>query len=205
MGKFKMLKQAAFIALLGLSASAMAGNWQVKMGASVVAPTSETKILNGALEVEADNEWVFTPSVEYFFNDYISTELLLATPINHDVTINGQSAARLKHLPPTWTVKYNFKNQTAFTPYIGVGLIAFLPWDEKTHGALEGTKMKVQEDIGFAGQVGMSYQPKAWKNWGAFVDVRYAQLDPKVEVKDVTTFNLDIDPIIYTFGVSYKF
>ena len=174
-----MLKQFSLLVLLGMSASAMAGHWQLKAGASVVAPTSETHL--GALNIEADNEWAaFTPAVEYFFNDYISTELLLSTPINHDVLVNGQSAARLKHLPPTWTVKYNFKNSTDFTPYIGVGLIAFLPWDEKTHGILEGTQLKVQEDIGFAGQVGLSYQPKSWNNWGAYVDVRYAELDPKV-------------------------
>lgn len=200
-----MLKQISLFVLLGMSASAMAGQWQVKVGASVVAPTSDTQ--HAGLKIEADDEWAFTPSVEYFFNDNISTELLLATPINHDVLVNGKSAASLKHLPPTWTVKYNFKNTSDFTPYVGIGLIAFLPWDESTHGILKGAKLKVQEDIGFAGQVGMSYQPKAWNNWGAYVDVRYAQLDPKVttNVPGVGTFNLDIDPLVYTFGVSYKF
>ena len=200
-----MLKQISLLVLLGMSASAMAGQWQVKVGASVVAPTSDTQ--HAGLKIEADDEWAFTPSVEYFFNDNISTELLLATPINHDVLVEGKSAASLKHLPPTWTVKYNFKNTSDFTPYVGIGLIAFLPWDESTHGILKGAKLKVQEDIGFAGQVGMSYQPKAWNNWGAYVDVRYAQLDPKVttNVPGVGTFNLDIDPLVYTFGVSYKF
>ncbi|NHC02839.1 outer membrane beta-barrel protein [Acinetobacter sp. 187] len=200
-----MLKQISLVVLLGMSASAMAGHWQAKVGASVVAPTSDSKVAGGALTVEADNEWAFTPAVEYFFNDHISTELLLATPINHDVLVEGKSAASLKHLPPTWTVKYNFKNKTDFTPYAGIGLIAFLPWDESTHGILKGTKLKVQEDIGFAGQVGVSYQPKAWNNWGAYVDVRYAQLDPKVDSSLVDKFDLDIDPLVYSFGLSYKF
>ncbi len=38
-----MLKQVALIALMGMSASAMAGQWQVKVGGSVVAPTGDSK------------------------------------------------------------------------------------------------------------------------------------------------------------------
>ncbi|WP_180118311.1 OmpW family protein [Acinetobacter sp. YH12096] len=196
-----MLKQAALIALLGVSASAMAGGWQVKVGASVIAPTADSDIRDGAATVKADNEYAFTPSVEYFFNDNISAELLLATPINHDVLLNGEKAVKLKHLPPTITAKYNFKNSTRFTPYIGVGGTAFVAWDEES----DLGKVKVKEDFGFAGQIGFNYQPADAKNWGVFFDARYAQISPEVEIKGVTTFDLDIDPMVYTIGYSYKF
>ena len=200
-----MLKQIALITLMGLSASAaMAGQWQVKVGGSAIAPTQDTKIANGTLTVEADSELAFTPSVEYFFNDNISAELLLATPISHDVTVNGSNAVKLKHLPPTVTAKYNFKNSTGFTPYIGVGATAFIAWDEETSGVLAGTKAKVKDDYGYAAQLGFNYQPADAKNWGVFVDVRYADLNPKVETV-VENFKLDIDPVIYTLGYSYKF
>ncbi|GEK43812.1 OmpW/AlkL family protein [Acinetobacter johnsonii] len=200
-----MLKQIALITLMGLSASAaMAGQWQVKVGGSAVAPTQDTKIANGTLTVEADSELAFTPSVEYFFNDNISAELLLATPISHDILINGAEAVKIKHLPPTLTAKYNFKNSTGFTPYIGVGATAFIAWDEETSGVLAGTKAKVKDDYGYAAQLGFNYQPADAKNWGVFVDVRYADLNPKVETV-VENFKLDIDPVIYTLGYSYKF
>ena len=193
-----MLKQIALITLMGLSASAaMAGQWQVKVGGSAIAPTQDTKIANGTLTVEADSELAFTPSVEYFFNDNISAELLLATPISHDVLINGAEAVKIKHLPPTLTAKYNFKNSTGFTPYIGVGATAFIAWDE------EGVK-SIKEDFGYAAQIGFNFQPADAKNWGVFVDVRYADLNPKVETV-VENFKLDIDPVIYTLGYSYKF
>lgn len=39
-----MLKQIAFMTLLGVSASAMAGDWQVKVGASAIAPTKDTTV-----------------------------------------------------------------------------------------------------------------------------------------------------------------
>jgi len=194
-----MLKQAALITLLGVSASAMAGQWQVKVGASAVAPTDETRISAGV--VKADNEYAFTPSVEYFFNDNISAELLLATPISHDVLLDGANAVKIKHLPPTITAKYNFKNSTRFTPYIGVGGTAFVAWDEKSSLG----KVNVKESFGFAGQVGFNYQPADAKNWGVFVDARYAQIKPEVQIEGVPNFDLDINPMIYTLGYSYKF
>ena len=195
-----MLKQAVLVVLLGMSASAMAGQWQVKVGASTIAPTGDTTVAGVGL-VEADHEYAFTPSVEYFFNDNISTELLLAAPINHDVTIDGVNAVKIKHLPPTLTVKYNFKNSTGFTPYIGVGGTAFIAWDEKS----DLGKVKVKEDFGFAGQIGFNFQPADAKNWGVFADVRYAQISPEVQIEGIPNFDLDIDPIIYTLGYSYKF
>ena len=203
-----MLKQAAFIALMGLSASAMAGQWQVKVGGSAIAPTQDTKILGGAATVEADSELAFTPSVEYFFNDNFSAEVLLAAPISHDVSVRsaGEEIAgvKLKHLPPTVTAKYHLKNSTGFTPYVGVGATAFIPWDEEASGVLADTKVKVKEDYGYAAQIGFNFQPADAKNWGVFADVRYADLNPKVETA-VEKFKLDIDPVIYTIGYSYKF
>ncbi|MCO8052732.1 OmpW/AlkL family protein [Acinetobacter towneri] len=196
-----MLKHVALIALMGMSASAMAGQWQVKVGGSVISPTQDTDILGGAANVEADHEYAFTPSVEYFFNDNISAELLLATPISHDVLVNGDSAVKIKHLPPTLTAKYNFKNSTRFTPYIGVGGTAFVAWDEKS----DLGKVKVKKDFGFAGQIGFNFQPADAKNWGVFFDARYAQLSPEVEIEGLKPFDLDIDPMVYTIGYSYKF
>ena len=195
-----MLKKVALIALLGMSASAMAGQWQVKVGGSVISPTADAKTALGT--IKADDELAFTPSVEYFFNDNISAELLLATPIGHDVLLDGDKAAKIKHLPPTITAKYNFKNSTRFTPYIGIGGTAFVAWDES------GAAKNVKEDFGFAGQVGFNYQPADAKNWGVYFDARYAQLSPEVTLIDGLgggKFDLDIDPMVYTIGYSYKF
>ena len=198
-----MLKHVALIALMGMSASAMAGQWQVKVGGSVISPTQDTTDPDLG-HFEADHEYAFTPSVEYFFNDNISAELLLATPISHDVAHEGENKIKIKHLPPTLTAKYHFKNSTRFTPYIGVGGTAFVAWDE------EGVAKDVKEDFGFAGQIGFNFQPADAKNWGVFFDARYAQLSPEVTAKTATgataaKFDLDIDPMVYTIGYSYKF
>ncbi|OTG80741.1 OmpW/AlkL family protein [Acinetobacter sp. ANC 4648] len=193
-----MLKQAIIIALMGISSATFA-DWQVKVGASAIASTNDTVIAPGAV-VKADNEIAFTPSVEYFFADTpFSAELLLATPVNHDILLNGTNVAKIKHLPPTITAKYNFKNMTRFTPYVGLGGTAFIAWDE------EGVAKDVKEAFGVAGQLGFNFQPADAKNWGVYVDVRYAKLSPEVTLVDGTKFDLDIDPIVYTLGYSFKF
>ena len=132
--------------------------------------------------------------------------MLLATPIGHDVLLDGNKAAKVKHLPPVITAKYHFKNSTRLTPYIGVGGAAFVAWDET------GVAKDVTEDFGVAGQIGVNFQPADAKNWGVYFDARYAQLSPEVTLTDdvaaatgVKKFDLDIDPIVYTIGYSYKF
>lgn len=204
-----MLKQAALITLImGISSASFAG-FQVKVGGSLIAPTSDTQVA-GVGTVKADHEFAFTPSVEYIFdNTPFSAEVLLAAPISHSVKLNGTEAVKIKHLPPTVTFKYNLKNSTGFTPYIGVGGTGFVAWDEESTGPLKGTDVTVKEAFGFAGQVGFNFQPADAKNWGVFFDARYAQLSPEVTVKAGKTtaakFDLDIDPMVYTLGYSYKF
>ena len=64
----------------------------------------------------------------------------------------------------------------------------------------------MKEDFGFAGQIGFNFQPADAKNWGVFFDARYAQLSPEVSVEGTPIkFDLDIDPMVYTIGYSYKF
>ena len=204
-----MLKQVALVALMGLSASAMAGEWQVKLGASVLAPTQDSNVLAGGAftNVDTSSEYSFTPSVEYFFNDNISAELLLATPFSHDVESNGQKIASFKHLPPTITAKYNFKNSSNFTPYVGVGATVVVPWDEKV--AIDGAKLDADVAYGVAGQIGFNFKPADAKNWGVFVDVRYADVKTDLTLKQdgvkTDIGELEVDPLVYTIGYSYKF
>ncbi|MHA3055962.1 OmpW family protein [Acinetobacter sp. ANC 4633] len=201
-----MLKKTLVLALLAASSATFAGNWQVKVGGSVVAPSEDNNTLaNGALtHVKADSAYSFTPSVEYFFGESnVSAELLLATPLKHDVKTNGQKIASFKELPPTLTVKYNFKNSTRFTPYIGVGATAVIPWGEKI--AVDGAKLKADNAYGVAGQVGFNFQPADAKNWGVFVDVRYADIGSDLKLNGTKIGTLDVNPWVYTIGYSYRF
>ncbi|WP_326518663.1 OmpW/AlkL family protein [Acinetobacter sp. CAAS 2-6] len=198
-----MLKQAAVITLLGLSSATFAGGWQVKVGASAIAPSGESDLAGGLNDVSATNEIGFTPAIEYFFADTpFSAELLLAAPYKHEIETQGTKIGSFKHLPPTLTVKYNFKNTSRFTPYIGVGATAVIPFDEQLDS---GADLKVDNAYGVAGQVGFSFQPADAKNWGVYADVRYADIATDVEVNGANLGELEVNPWVYTVGYSYKF
>lgn len=189
---------------LGLISTTQAGNWQLKVGGSLLAPASHNGTIAGA-KADVSHEFNLTPSVEYFFGDSaFSAELLLAVaPFQHDIALDGVNAAKFKHLPPTVTAKYHFKNASRFTPYIGAGLTVAVPWDEK----LNGSNSKLEADItyGAAGQLGFNFRPADASNFGVFVDVRYAQVesDVKLDGKDIGT--LEVNPLVYTLGYSYRF
>ena len=56
--------------------------------------------------------------------------------------------------------------------------------------------------------MGFNYQPADAKNWGVYFDARYAQISPEVTLTKAAggaKFDLDIDPMVYTLGYSYKF
>lgn len=204
-----MLKKALITGLLvGMSSVAMAGPWTVKVGASVLVPDSDNgTLVGGAVHPDVSTEANFTPSIEYAFGETPwSVELLLAAPFKHDVKLpEVNSTATFKHLPPTITAKYNFKNSSRFTPYIGVGATIVVPWDEKVSGALAGAKLEADESYGIAGQVGFKFQPADAKNWGVYADVRYAQVESDLKLNGDKIGTLDVNPWIYTLGYSYNF
>ncbi|WEV48735.1 outer membrane beta-barrel protein [Acinetobacter sp. ESL0695] len=203
-----MIKKALFIALVSISSASFAGNFQVKIGASALVPSEDNNTLaNGAVpHVKADTAYSFTPSIEYFFtNTNISTELLLATPFKHDVTSNGTKIASFKHLPPTLTVKYNFNNVSQFTPYVGIGATAVLPFSEKTTGPIAGHDLDAKVAYGVAGQIGFNFKPKQSTHWGLFADVRYANVKSKLKLDGNNIGDLKVNPWVYTLGYSYHF
>ncbi|MGL5403247.1 MAG: OmpW family outer membrane protein, partial [Acinetobacter sp.] len=75
----------------------------------------------------------------------------------------------------------------------------FIAWHEK------GLADDVKNTYGFAGQLGFNFQPADAKNWGVYMDVRYADLSPEVKLVNGTKFDLDLNPMVYTLGYSYKF
>ncbi|KAA8732415.1 outer membrane beta-barrel protein [Acinetobacter qingfengensis] len=198
-----MLKQIAIASLIaGVSSVALAGPWTVKVGGSVVQST-KTSQLAGGLEAKASTEAAFTPSIEYRFGQTpFSAELLLANPIEHDVNVKGLgTVATVKELPPTLTLKYNFNEYKGFTPYVGAGIIGFIPFDEENKGA----DVDLKGNVGGAAQVGFNFKPADAKNWGVYFDARYAYVDSKVKVNGVDAGHVVVNPMVYTLGYSYNF
>jgi outer membrane protein len=118
----------ASLAFLPLTASAESP-WTVKVGVSQINPKSDNGMLAGnTLAAEVSSEVGFTPSIEYKFAPNIVGEVLLAIPFEHDVElknaagVNVTKGTSFKHLPPTFSAKYLFTPDAAFSPYVGLGL-----------------------------------------------------------------------------------
>lgn len=203
-----MLKQSLVVAaLVGLSSVAVAGPLTVKVGGSVVDITGQNHLANGGVQnAKATDVVAFTPSIEYRFGQTpFSTEVLLANPMSHDVESNGVAIASLKQLPPTVTFKYNTPEFKGFNAYVGAGATVFVPWDEKGEGALAGATVKAKTSVGPAAQIGVNFKPDTSKNWGVFLDARYADLKTKVEVNGADVGKLKLNPAVYTIGYSINY
>ena len=63
----------------------------------------------------------------YMLTDAIGVGLLAATPFTHDVDLKGgNTLAEVTHQPPTISLQYYFETISVVTPYVGVGVNAFL-------------------------------------------------------------------------------
>ena len=205
MRKTSPLILAGLAAALSLAAApAMAqskGDWTVSAGVHQVAPKSNNGWLaNGTLKVDVDNDVKPTITGEYFIADNLGIEVLAALPFKHDININGLGrVGSTKQLPPVVTLQYHFNSKGKVSPFIGAGVNYTTFFSEDTTGALEGTRLKLDDSWGLAAHAGLDF--KVSERSAVRVDVRWADIDTKVEVDGAKLGTANIDPLVY--GVAY--
>lgn len=203
----KMLPAAivAALALAGVGrAHAADTSWVVKVGAHVVAPTSDNGTLaNGAFKVDVGNDTQPTITAEYMFTPNVGLEVLASTPFQHTVRLNGAKAATFKHLPPTVSLQYHFNADGTVSPFVGVGLNYTYVFSEHTTGPLAGAKLSVNDSFNVAAHAGVDFNLNP--NWVFTVDARWIKLDAKAKVNGVDVGTVKVDPLVYGVAVGYRF
>lgn len=189
----------------GFSNVAAAGDspWTVKVGVSQIKPKSDGGLLAG---VEVSKEVNLTPAIEYKFTPNIVGEVLLALPFTHDVTLNGAKVGEFKHLPPTFTAKYLFTPDAAFSPYVGLGLNYTKTWGEDTTGALAGKSLSVGDSFGLAATAGAEYRlPNS--PWGVALDIRYIKIKADVDLNGAPlgSGSIKVDPLVVGLSAAYHY
>lgn len=163
----------ASMAALGVAAPAQAGDpdgkLQIKLLGSAVLPDGKiSKVdtdligLPAGLQTEANDNYVPTIAIEYFFNPNLSVETICCTT-QHDVDATaGAPGAELVAdaliVPATLTLKYHFGSGRTIKPYIGAGPAFFLILDDEpgaTAVALGADDFKLDNAFGFALQAGI--------------------------------------------------
>jgi outer membrane protein len=190
-----------------------AGDFIGRVGAATVAPdASSDPITNVAADarVDVDNDTQLGLTLTYMLTDQIGLGVLAATPFSHDIRGAGDLAsagkvAETKHLPPTVTLQYfPMPSGSKLQPYIGAGVNYTVFFDEDTAGALAGTDIELDDSFGLAAEAGVDYM--ITENVGVNAAIWWIDIDTEATIEAANqTVDVEIDPLVYMVGVSYKF
>ena len=207
--------------LFAQPSAAKAGDWIVRGGVTYVAPNDHTSSRNGELgpalagtDVAVSSEPQFGVTAAYLLTDNLAVELLAATPFKHDLipsggALDGVPLGDIKHLPPTLSLQYRFDTDSAFTPYVGLGLnyTFFFSEDLSDQARALGIQhIKLDDSFGPAAQVGLDYA--LTEHWLINADGRYLQIETTAELRTATGtthVDVDVDPWVYTLAAGYRF
>jgi len=146
----------------------------------------------------------------------------------------GAGEAKLgetEHLPPTLSVLYYFDTGSAFKPYVGLGINYTVFFEDSFNPALTGPSsptigsisdgtttpvgspldaddLNLDNSWGLSAQVGVDYQID--ENWSINVSARYIDIDTKASFTAVGGavpghVSVDVDPMVYSLMLGYKF
>ena len=211
------------LALLATPAAAQNtdGKLQIKVLGTGVIPDGKITSVNTDIvglpadtQTEANDNFVPTIAIEYFFSDNFSIETICCVT-QHDVdAVSGLPGAELvsnaRLIPSTFTAKYHF-DLDGFKPYVGAGPTYFL-WIEDKPGAatlpLGVTDTDLSDEFGFVLQAGFDV-PISDDGFGLTVDAKRYFVDTTARwyAGDVLAIETEhkLDPWVLSAGVSYRF
>lgn len=194
----------------GSALAAQPGQWTVRVGASHVSPNDDSDPVPGfgagsGVAVDGATQLSFT--VAYQLNTRWGVELLGALPFEHDIEGDGTISnvgdiGSTKHLPPTLSAQYHFAPTSQFQPYVGLGLNYTHFFDEEIDPSVSSS-LDLDDSWGLAAQLGADVE--LGNNWLANADVRYIDIDTEGELGNGSTFDIEIDPWVFTLGVDRRF
>ncbi|GGB51085.1 OmpW/AlkL family protein [Blastomonas aquatica] len=222
--KTKIIPLAAMAVALAIPGQAMAqaGEVHFKVLGTLVAPDGKIKDvkldligLPAGTQTKANDNFVPTVAIEYFFADSVSVETI-AGVTQHDVDGRGALAgaglvSNAKIVPATVTLKYHFGKAGGIRPYIGAGPSYFIFIDEKpgaTARALGATSQKINDTVGAALQAGVDI-PVNDKGMFVSVDAKRYFMRPLASWRangvEVLRTRHQLDPWVVSAGIGFRF
>ncbi|WP_111979603.1 OmpW/AlkL family protein [Algibacillus agarilyticus] len=225
-----MKKSILALALLaGLSNIAVANGYQagdmvVRGGVTNVTPDDGKSaiLLAGAdstMSLSVDDNSQIGLNFVYFYDQNWAVEVLAATPFTHDVTIydpnavlgvDGAQLAKVTHLPPTVSALYYFDTNSALKPYVGAGLNYTIFFDEEFEAAPKSlglSDLELDGSFGYSVQIGADYLLN--DKWHVNASARYIDIQSDAEFKvggqNIGKADIDVNPMVYSLLVGYKF
>lgn len=171
------------------------GDWTIGVGVGNVNPKSDNGTL-ASTDVEIGDGTALIFTAEYFVRDNLGIELLAATPFKHDISLAGVGEiGDTRHLPPTLSLNYHFPTQSAWKPFVGLG-VNYTDFFEESSSL---GKLELDSSWGASVQAGLDYQIS---DRGAVrLNVRWFDIDTDATLDGADIGTANIDPIL--IGVSY--
>ncbi len=181
---------------LAQSSSRQAGDWIIRGGIGVVDPKSNNL---PSASVEVDSAVAVTLTGVYMITDAIGVELLASTPWEHDIEVPSGKIGETKQLPPTLSVQWYTPELGRVQPYLGLGLNWTLFFSEE----IAGGDLDLDDSFGLAAQIGADIPID--EHWLVNFDVRWADIDTDAKVSGMDIGTVEVDPMIYSVNLGYKF
>ena len=196
------------------STLASEGPWMLRARALYLAPYNKSDAFaipglppspvpqNGA---RSNDGWAPEIDAEYFFSSQWSGELAVNFGQVHDLRLQSPSvgggsggAGSFRVMPDFLTLKYGFLPESAFRPYLGIGLnvTSFYTVNAAPFGLSKTT-------VGPAAQAG--FDIRLSKRWSLNADVKWARSRPEVEFEGADIGRMKLDPLLFGVGVGYRF
>lgn len=212
------------LTLSPLALANQAGDFIVRGGATMVNPDNDKSniMLAGAdstMTLTVDDNTQLGLNFVYFYDSNWAIELLAATPFKHDVTIqdknavlgvDGANLGEVSHLPPTLSALYYFDTNSAFKPYVGLGINYTVFFDEDFASAPKSlglSNLDLDGSFGLSAQIGADYHLD--DKWSLNASMRYIDINTEatfdVAGNNIGKANIDVDPMVYSLMLGYKF
>nr|WP_174507169.1 OmpW family outer membrane protein [Acinetobacter sp. Marseille-Q1620] len=173
---------------------------KTRLGASFIQPKDHPGNLYDGTSTSISDGYAMTISTLYFVTPHVAIDLLAGTAPKHDIYGNGTKIGHTRYLPPTLSVQYNFNPDGKWNPYIGAGVNYTIYLNEKL---FSGDKLDITNSFGFAATAGMDYQINKHFSLGA--EARYIDVNSDLKINGITVGNGDVNPMVYTLTLGYKF
>lgn len=178
------------------------GAWMVRVGGHNIDPAGSSTLNDGVTTVDVASKFGPTFNLDYSFCRNFTVDVLASLPYTHDLSIDGTKVGTTQHLPPTVTLQYHPVTDSAFDPFVGVGVNYTMFFNTSLTGAPGALDLK--NTWGYALQGGLDYKFKGTP-WRVGADVRYIEIQPKAYVYGTEIGTVKIDPLAYGVTVGYAF
>lgn len=212
------------LSIATVAADYKAGDIVVRGGATMVSPDSGKSAIflggeDSTMSLTVDDNAQIGLNFVYFYDNNWAVELLAATPFTHDVTIqdpnsvlgvDGAKLAEVSQLPPTLSALYYFDTSSKFKPYVGAGINYTIFFDEEFEAAPESlglSDLTLDGSFGLSVQIGADYQIN--DKWHVNASARYISIESEatfdVAGDNIGKATIDVDPMVYSIMLGYKF